>query len=44
MTIKLKNKDTLIFDEFEFKCCIGKYGLTIINKKVTKKHQKEYFH
>tara|TARA_Y100001970_G_C13759236_1_gene614905 strand:+ start:53 stop:544 length:492 start_codon:yes stop_codon:yes gene_type:complete len=33
MTIKLKNKDKLIIDDFEFKCCIGKNGL--------KKHKKE---
>ena len=28
MTIIIKNKDTLIYDEFIFKCCIGKNGLT----------------
>jgi len=27
MLIKLKNKDTLIVDEFKFKCAIGKNGL-----------------
>ena len=27
MLIKLKNKDTLIFDEFKFKCAIGKNRL-----------------
>ena len=27
MIIKLKNKDTLICDDFEFKCAIGKNGL-----------------
>ena len=32
MLIKLKNKDTLIFDDFEFKCSIGKNGLR--NKKL----------
>ena len=26
MTIIVKNKDTLIFDEFKFRCCIGKNG------------------
>ena len=26
MLIKLKNKDTLEFDDFKFKCCIGKNG------------------
>ena len=28
MTIILKNKATLKFDEFYFKCCVGKKGLT----------------
>ena len=28
MTIILKNKETLHFKEFKFKCCIGKNGLT----------------
>ena len=28
MIIKLKNKDTLIIDEFRLKCCIGKGGLS----------------
>ena len=27
MIIILKNKDTLIIDDFKLKCCIGKYGL-----------------
>ena len=27
MLIKLKNKDTLVVDDFIFKCCIGKKGL-----------------
>ena len=27
MTIILKNKDTLIFDDFKFKCSIGKKGI-----------------
>ena len=26
MLIRLKNKDTLILDEFKFKCCIGQNG------------------
>ena len=29
MLIFLKNKDTLICDDFKFKCCIGKNGLSI---------------
>ena len=32
MLIILKNKDTLIFDEFKFRCCIGKNGFS--KKKV----------
>ena len=32
MTIILKNKDTLIFDDFKFRCCIGKKGIT--NNKI----------
>jgi len=27
MLINIKNKDTLIVDEFRFKCCIGKNGI-----------------
>ena len=27
MTIIVKNKVTLVYDEFTFKCCIGKKGL-----------------
>ena len=30
MLIELKNKDTLIIDDFKLRCCIGKKG---INKK-----------
>ena len=28
MTIILKNKETLVYDDFYFKCCIGKKGIT----------------
>ena len=28
MIIQIKNKDTLIVNEFRFKCCIGKKGIT----------------
>jgi len=28
MSIIIKNKDTLIFDEFVFKCCVGKNGFS----------------
>ena len=32
MTIIIKNKETLIFKDFSFKCCIGKNGIT--NNKI----------
>ena len=32
MTILVKNKDTLIFDDFRFRCCIGREGFT--NNKI----------
>jgi len=28
MAIVIKNKDTLIFDDFKFKCCVGRNGFT----------------
>ena len=28
MTIIVKNKETLVFDEFKFRCSIGKNGIT----------------
>ena len=28
MTIVVKNKDTLIYDDFIFKCCVGKNGFS----------------
>ena len=37
MTIFVKNKHTLIIDEFVFKCCIGKKGLSITKKEGDKK-------
>ena len=33
MQIILKNKDTLLFDEFKFKCCVGKKGITTKKKE-----------
>ena len=33
MLIKLKNKDTLIIDEFIFKCSVGKNGIKIKKKE-----------
>ena len=28
MTIIIKNKETLVYDDFLFKCCVGKNGIT----------------
>ena len=28
MQIIIKNKDTLLYDKFKFKCCVGKKGIT----------------
>ena len=43
MTIYLKNKHTLQIDEFRFKCCIGKKGLTNNKKEGDKKTPKGIF-
>ena len=40
MQIVLKNKDTLLFDEFEFKCAIGKSGVTSNKEEGDKKTPK----
>ncbi len=40
MTIFVKNKHTLQIDEFKFRCCIGKKGLTKNKRKEIKKHPK----
>ena len=37
MTIFVKNKHTLQIDEFKFKCCVGKKGLTNNKKEGDKK-------
>ena len=37
MTILVKNKHTLQIDEFRFRCCIGKRGLTKYKKEGDKK-------
>ena len=37
MIIFVKNKYTLLIDEFEFKCCIGMKGSTINKKEGDKK-------
>ena len=43
MLIILKNKHTLQMDEFSFKCCIGKNGLSFIKKEGDKKTPKGIF-
>ena len=43
MTIFVKNKHTLQIDEFKFKCCIGKEGLTWNKKEGDKKTPKGIF-
>ena len=43
MTIKVKNKDTLIYDEFEFRCCVGKNGFTKKKIEGDKKTNKKPF-
>ena len=43
MTIFVKNKYTLQINEFKFKCCIGKKGLTISKKEGDKKTPRGLF-
>ena len=43
MTILLKNKQTLQLDNFTFKCCIGRGGLTKFKKEGDKKTPKGIF-
>ena len=43
MTILIKNKHTLQIDEFKFRCCIGKKGLTSNKKEGDKKTPKGTF-
>ena len=43
MTILVKNKHTLLIDEFKFRCCIGKKGLTKNKKEGDKKTPKGIF-
>ena len=43
MTILVKNKHTLQIDEFKFRCCIGKNGLTKNKKEGDKKTPKGTF-
>ena len=39
MTIIVENKHTLIFDDFKFKCCVGKMDFQMINMREIKEHQ-----
>ena len=43
MTILIKNKHTLQIDDFKFRCCIGKKGLTKNKKEGDKKTPKGTF-
>mgnify|MGYP005694449343 FL=1 len=43
MTILVKNKHTLLIDEFKFRCCIGKKNTTINKKEGDKKTPKGTF-
>ena len=43
MIITLKNKHTLQIDDFSFKCCIGKKGLTSSKKEGDNKTPKGIF-
>ena len=43
MTILVKNKHTLLVDEFKFRCCIGKKNTTINKKEGDKKTPKGTF-
>ena len=43
MTIFVKNKHTLHIDEFKFRCCVGKNGLTSNKKEGDKKTPKGFF-
>ena len=40
MIIKVKNKNTLILDDFKFKCCVGKNGISDKKKEGDKKTPK----
>jgi len=43
MTILIKNKHTLHIDDFKFRCCVGKKGLTKNKKEGDKKTPKGTF-
>ena len=44
MQIIIKNKNTLLYDEFKFKCCVGKNGITYNKKEGDKKTPKGTYH
>ena len=41
MLIKVKNKDTLLFDDFIFRCVVGKKGISEKKRKGIFVHQKD---
>ena len=43
MNIIVKNKNTLILDDFEFKCCVGRHGFTKSKVEGDKKTPKGIF-
>ena len=43
MSIIVKNKDTLIYDNFMFRCCVGKNGFTNNKMEGDKKTPKGVF-
>jgi L,D-peptidoglycan transpeptidase YkuD (ErfK/YbiS/YcfS/YnhG family) len=43
MIIFIKNKQSLQIDDFNFRCCIGKKGLTWKKKEGDKKTPKGFF-
>ena len=43
MQIIIKDKDTLLYDEFKFKCSVGKNGTTSLKNEGDKKTPKGIF-
>ena len=44
MQIIVKNKNTLLYDEFKFKCSVGKNGITYNKREGDKKTPKGIYH
>ena len=42
MTIIIKNKETLLIDDFKFKCSVGKLGFTKNKREEIIKHQSAF--